>query len=81
VSGWEDIFSRGFARALELWKSGVTVEAVTNLPECDATAFGRGMYAATETLMGLHDLAEREACHWGFSREAAKRLVETAAKL
>ena len=73
--GWEDIFTRGFQFALRLWKDGLTLESISNRREYDETAYGRGMYAAVETLSGWLDTAEREARMWGFSREAAQRLV------
>lgn len=76
-SGWEDSFTRGFRAAVKLWNGGLTWETISYREDYDASAYGRGMYAAVEAMSGWLDLAEREARAWGFSRESAARLVRT----
>ena len=71
-------FEMGFHFALQLRRWGMTWESISHHENYDASAYGRGMFAAVEAMSGWVDVAEREARAWGFSREAAAALVNTA---
>lgn len=75
--GWKPIFEQGFDAAVKLWNDGQTIELITHDKRYDASAFGRGMYAAVEAISGAYDSAEREAIAWGFSREEAYALAHS----
>lgn len=68
-------FENGFVFAIMHFKAGETVEWISNRSEYDGTYFGRGMFAACETILGWQDIAEREARAHGFNREGAAALV------
>lgn len=69
------IFERGFAHAVRMYNSKKSLESITHDKRYDATAFGRGMFAAVEAISGSYNIAEREARAWGYSSEEAKTLA------
>jgi len=73
-----DNFEAGFAFAIQLWRFGMTWEAISHHEHYDASAYGRGMYAAVEAMSGWVNVAEREARAFGFDHDAARALVAQA---
>ena len=71
-------FERGFDFALGRWRAGDAVEVIAQRVDYDASARGRGMFAACEALLGWYDIAEREARAFGFTRDNAARLAARA---
>lgn len=77
-----ECFERGWAKAITLWKGGLTFESITHKADEVSTsgsyATARGMIAAVEAMNGWLDLARREAKAHGVDGRAIEALVAKA---
>lgn len=73
-------FERGWIRAIELWKGGMTWEMITHKADQESAhrslEYARGMVASVEAMRGWLDLARREAKAHGIPSAVTDRLIE-----